>query len=182
MAKLVSKVYSEALFDMLKETDKLDVVYDEVKAVYEIFKTNIELEDFLTSPKISKEEKISSLENIFKNNISVELMGLMVSVIEKGRQNKFKLIFEEFINQVKEFKNIGVAYVTSAIELDDNKKEQIEKKLLETSKYNKMEMNFNIDTSIIGGLIIRINDRVLDSSVKKRLYNIKRELLNIKLA
>ena len=45
-----------------------------------------------------------------------------------------------------------------------------------------MELEFLVDESIIGGLIIRINDRVLDSSISKRLYNIKRELLNIRLA
>ena len=109
-------------------------------------------------------------------------MGLMVSVVEKGRQTDFVAIFEEFIRTVKEFKNIGLAYITSAIELDDEKKKQIEARLLETSKYEKMELEFLVDESIIGGLIIRINDRVLDSSISKRLYNIKRELLNIRLA
>ncbi len=182
MAKLVSKVYSNALFDAVKNSEKLDIVYEEVKEIIGIFKDNIDLKKLLDSPKIVKEDKIKSLENIFANKISKELMGLMVSVVEKGRQTDFVAIFEEFIRTVKEFKNIGLAYITSAIELDDEKKKQIEARLLETSKYEKMELEFLVDESIIGGLIIRINDRVLDSSISKRLYNIKRELLNIRLA
>lgn len=182
MAKLVSKVYSDALFSTVKDNDKLDLVYEEVKEILIIFKTNTDLKKLLDSPKIVKEDKIKSMEDIFDTKISKELMGLVVSVIEKGRQSEFVAIFEEFIKTVKEFKNIGLAYVTSAIELSEEKKKQIEARLLETSKYDKMELEFKVDESIIAGLIIRINDRVLDSSVSKRLSNIKRELLNIRLA
>ena len=97
MAKLVSKVYSNALFDAVKNSEKLDIVYEEVKEIIGIFKDNIELKKLLDSPKIVKEDKIKSLENIFANKISKELMGLMVSVVEKGRQTDFVAIFEEFI-------------------------------------------------------------------------------------
>jgi ATP synthase F1, delta subunit len=182
MAKLISKVYSDALFEATKALEKTDTVYEEVLDLKNIFKENEDFKKLLNSPKIVKEEKIQSVQAVFADKISKELMGLLTVVIEKGRQAELESIFDEFILQVKEFKNIGTAYVTSAFELSPEKKESIEAKLIETSRYEKMEMHFKTDPSIMGGLVIRINDKVLDSSISKRLYNIKRELLNIRLA
>ena len=73
------------------------------------------------------------------------------------------------IGKIKAYKKIGIAYVTSAIELSNEQKKKIEQKLLSTTEYEQMEMNYKVDAAIIGGLIIRIEDRVVDSSIKGQL-------------
>ena len=87
-----------------------------------------------------------------------------------------------FIAQVKEYKKIGTADVTSAVELSSAQKTQVKEKLLATTRYVEFEMNYNVDPSLIGGMIIRIGDRVVDSSIKTQLYELKKELLNVQLA
>ena len=82
---------------------------------------------------------------------------------------------------MKEEQRIAVAYVTTAVELDGTQKKAVEEKLLETSGYAKMEMHYEVDASIIGGMIIRINDRVVDSSVRAKLNGLKKQLLQIQL-
>lgn len=181
MAKLVKKVYSKALFDTAISVDKLDLIYEEVKLLRDIFKNDESIDKLLVSPKISKEEKINTVKSIFEDRISKELVGLFIKVIEKNRQTELNEIFDDYIFMVKEYKNIGIVYVTSAIELSDEVKKAIESRIIETSKYKVLEMNFNIDKNILGGLIIRINNRVFDSSVSKKLSNIKKELLNTKI-
>ena len=74
-----------------------------------------------------------------------------------------------------------MAYVTTAVELNAGQKKAVEAKLLGTSGYEKMEMHFEVDTSIIGGMIIRINDRVVDSSVRTKLNGLTKQLLQIQL-
>lgn len=73
------------------------------------------------------------------------------------------------ISRIKEYKNIGIAYVTSAFELSAAQKKEIEEKLLNTTGYAEMEMHYSTDAALIGGLVIRIDDRVVDSSVKRQL-------------
>ena len=90
-------------------------------------------------------------------------------------------VFNYFIDEVKEYKNIGTAYVTSAMELSDAQKAAVEKRLLETTKYVKFEMHYDVDAELIGGMVIRIGDRVVDSSVRTKLYDLTRELSKIQL-
>ena len=96
MAKLVSKVYGDALFEAAMEKQMLDTVYEEVSALQVIFQENPDLVRTLNHPKIVKEEKISILENIFSGKVSDELMGFLTIIVEKGRQNDISAIFQRF--------------------------------------------------------------------------------------
>lgn len=181
MAKLASKTYGDALFELALEENRLDEFVDEVTAVVKILDSNADLTKLMNHPKVDKEEKIQVIENIFEGKVSKELVGLMRMVIEKGRTNELIGIFEYFIAEYKEHKNIGTAYVTTAIELNPVQKEQVEKRLLETTKYVKIEVSYSVDKSLIGGMVIRIGDRVMDSSIKTRLYELTKDLTQIQL-
>ena len=67
------------------------------------------------------------------------------------------------------------------MELTKAQKQAVEKRLLETTKYVEFEMNYSVDAELIGGMVIRIGDRVVDSSIKTKLYDLTRELSNIQL-
>lgn len=176
MAKLVSKTYGEALFELSIEEKNLDLVTEEVKLVIEVLSQNDDLLRLLNHPKISKEEKLTVIENIFKGRMSDTLVGFLVIIVDKGRYNELHSIFEYFLARVREHKSIGVAYVTSAIELSDTQKNAITNKLLATTKYVQFEMNYIIDSSIIGGLVIQIGDRVVDSSIQTQIKTLTKAL------
>ena len=74
-----------------------------------------------------------------------------------------------------------MAYVTCAVALDDARKKAVEDKLLETTDYKKMEMHYDVDEGLIGGMVIRIGDRVVDSSVRTKIEEMKKTLLQIQL-
>ena len=86
-----------------------------------------------------------------------------------------------FMDRYKEQKNIGTAYVTSAVELSEAQKEATKKRLLETTRYVEFEMHYDVDAALIGGIVIRIGDRVVDSSIKNKLQDLTRELSKIQL-
>ncbi len=181
MAKLISKTYGDALFDLALEENRIDDYVAEVDALLTIFRDNPELSKLLNHPKISKEEKITVVGQIFEGKISKELLGLINMIVEKDRNNAMEDIFSYFIDRVKEYKNIGVAKVTSAIELSDAQKSQVEKRLLETTGYVKFEISYDVDKDLIGGMVIRIGDRVVDSSIRTRLYELTKELNKIQM-
>ena len=178
MAKLVSKTYGEALFNLALEDGTLTTIIEEVNIVKEAIAENPDLLKLLSHPKINKEEKISVIENIFKGRVSDSLVGFLVIVVQKDRYDDLDGIFEYFVAKVREYKNIGVASITSAVELAEEQKKQIEQRLLQTTKYSQFELTFHVDKSLIGGLVIRIGDRVVDSSVKTKLQMLAKDLRN----
>lgn len=176
MAKQVDTTYGNALFELALEENKLDGLYEEAQALIGILKENEELIRLLDHPHIEKEEKKQLVERIFSGRISGDMTGLIIMVVEKGHGSRLIQILSHFIKRVKEQKNIGVTSVTSAIVLSDSQKAAIEKRLIETTSYDTMEITYSVDASLIGGLVIRIEDRVVDSSVKTKLEKLSKTL------
>jgi len=182
MAKLVSKVYGDALFEAAMERDMLSPIYEEVQLLQAILMENPDLVQFLNHPQIIKEEKLQVVRNIFQEKVSGDVLGFLETVIEKGRQKELTKIFDYFVGRVKEYKKIGIVTVTSATALSDAQKEKVEAKILETTAFASLETSYTVDPAILGGLVIRIGDRVVDSSIKTRLSEIRRDLLKLQLA
>lgn len=176
MAKLVSKTYGDALFELALEEGRLDEYYEEVQAVLAALEENQELSTLMNHPKIVKEEKMKVMEHIFGEAVSKELNGFLLLIVEKDRFNDMISILAYFINLVKEYKKIGVAHVTTPLPLSENERARVEEKLLATTDYKSLEMDYRIDNSLIGGMVVRIGDRVVDSSIKTKLDKLSREL------
>ena len=120
MAKLVSKVYGDALFGAALEDNRLSGLSDD------------DLSKLMDHPQIDKEEKVRIIEEIFGGRVSAELVGLMRMIIEKNHYKELTLVFDYFLDRVKEYQNIGTAYVTSAFELSKEQKLAVEKRLLDS--------------------------------------------------
>lgn len=178
MAKQVDITYGNALFELALEEGKLDSLYEEATSLISILEENENLIKLLNHPQVSKDEKKKIVTDTFDGRVSDELTGLIAMVVEKGHVNKLIAILTYFVKQVKKEKNIGVAKVVSAVELSDTQKKAIEQKLIETTIYETMEVDYSVDKSLIGGLVIRIEDRVVDSSIKTKLENMSRTLAN----
>ena len=181
MAKLISKTYGDALFELAVEESKVDVLLEEIQQLQEILKENSDFGKMMAHPKIIKEEKLQVAENVFKGRISNELMGFLLIIISKDRYQEIDEILEYFVTEVKKYKGIGVATVTTAVPLKEEQCKKIEQKLLDTTDYKKMEMHYQVDAALIGGMVIRIGDRVVDSSISTKLNELQKELLKIQI-
>lgn len=181
MAKLVSKTYGDALFSLATEENRVDAMTQEVIEIRKAFSENPDLLMILKNPDIGKSEKTELVERIFKDRVSDDLVGFLRIIVTKQRQNDLAAILDYYLAQVKEYKKIGVAHVTVPMELSEEWKAKIEQKLLETTKYVEMEMYFHLDPSLIGGMVIRIGDTVVDSSISNKLTEISRGLMHTPL-
>jgi len=182
MAKLVGKTYGDALISLAVEENKTDILFEEANALKSIFEAEIDFCNLMVNPKVTKEEKHQVLESVFNRKISEEMLGFLKLILDKDRIGDAREILTYFIDEVKSTKGIGVAYVSSPFELDDLQKKSIEDKLLATTGFTEMEMHYSQDKNLMGGLTIRIGDRIVDSSLKTKLEELKRQLLKIKLA
>ena len=181
MAKLVSKVYGDALFEAAREAGRMDEMFGEVQELQKLLLENVELQKMMENPKVIREDKENVIETVFRGRISDEIVELMKLMIAKGRYSNIESVFDYFIGLVKEEKKIGIAYVTTAVELTDGQKDEVVRRLLETTGYESFEMNYAVDASLIGGMVIRIGDRVVDSSIKTKLYELTKSLRKIQV-
>jgi len=182
MAKLVSSTYGDALFELALSEGRLDELYEEIASVRDVFLENEELVRFLNHPKVPKEEKLAVIVNVFSGRVSEETVGFLHIITDKDRYNDMIPIFDHFLKRVKDHNGIGKAVVTSAFPLSDRQKEAVETRLLETTDYKSFEMDYRVVPEILGGLVIRIGDRIVDSSLKSQIDKMTRELSRIRLS
>ena len=183
MAKLVSKTYGDALFEVAMESGeaKAGELMEEIQSVRDILAKNPEFDGLMKHPAIPKQEKLQVVNNVFKGRISDELESFLEIIVSKERYRDLDAVFNYYIDRVKEQQKIGIAYVTTAVELSVVQKRAVEMKLLETSGYRKMEMHYSVEPALIGGMIIRVGDRVVDSSIRTKLDGLTKQLLQIQL-
>lgn len=182
MAKLAASAYGEALFELAAESGSMAEYLEEVKTVLTALNESKELFDLLNNPKIDKMRKVKAMEDIFGTRVRKDITGTMVLAVEKDRQNDIPAILSFFIDRAKEYLKIGVVSVITPMELTGSQKGSVEKRIKETTAYTTLEMHYTIDTSLIGGMIIRIGDRVVDTSIKTKLAELTKNLNSIQLA
>lgn len=181
MAKLVGATYGEALFELASENGREEEFLNEIEALKKLLNDHPDFGNLMNHPKILKEEKLQVLEEVFSGRISRELLGFLHLVVTKDRYGEIDDILDFFVDKVKQHQGIGIAHVATAVSLNEAQKKEIEGKLLSTTSFSRMEMHYQVDEDLIGGMVIRIGDRVVDSSVKTKLFELQRELLKVQL-
>lgn len=182
MAKLVSKVYGDALFSLATEENQVDELWEEAAMVHEAVDTNPEFLSVLCHPEMTMEKKLSLLQDVFQKELSPHMMGLLNVLLKKGRIGEILPVLDYFMEQVMAYKKIGELTVRTPMPLSEGQKEKIERKLLEVSEYETVSVDYQIDESLLGGMVIRIGDRVLDNSIRCKLDAMSRQLYKVKLS
>lgn len=181
MAKLIAKTYGNALFELAREEGTEQQLLEEVNILGQILEEHPDFEKLMCHPEIPGEEKVRIMENVFHGRISESLLGFLVLVLKKERYRELSDIFSCFTELVKESRGIGVAHVTTGAALSQAQKDRTRQRLLETTSFREMEMHYSVDETLIGGMVIRIGDRVVDSSIKTKLEDLTRQLYQIQL-
>ena len=170
------------MFHLAMEENRGSLFLEEAEAVSRVLSENPDFNRLMLHPAISEQEKIEVIEKVFGGRISKEMTAFLTLVTEKERYADLQDIFRYFIDRMKEEQKTGVAYVTSAAELSEEQKRKIKERLLVTAGYRTMEMHYAVDPELIGGMVIRIRDRVVDSSIRTKLNDLRKQLLQIQLA
>lgn len=181
MAGVASKTYGHALFTLAKEQNQTEQLMEEAQAVCRVLSESPELVKFYNHPKISLEEKKELTEQCFAGRVSDSMTGFLVLVVENGRQNDLEASLQEFITEVKEDAGIGVVSVLSALPMTENQRAKLEAKILGTTRYRSLEVDYQVDRSLIGGIRIQIKDRVMDCTIRTQLSEMTKELQQIQI-
>lgn len=180
MGQIVQSTYAGALFDVARESDKLDDYFAEIKELRSLFQNEKEFSTILESPQIKVSEKRQVLDNVFKNKVSSEILNFLKILVDKRRIYFFTEICDEFEKMYNDYFGILVAKIFSAYELDSSEIQSLRIKLEETTG-SKINIICKIDDSLIGGIKIVIGDKIIDQTALNKLKQLGASLKEISL-
>ena len=170
------KSYAEALFQVARAEEMLDRVEEELTRLNKSLDSNAELREFLSNPQISSDGKKSALFQIFGGKISPVTLHWMNMVVDQGRQRRLPVIIEAFLTLTEDARDKVTAEVITSIPLPEDLTKRLEQELSKITK-KRVFLKPIIDDSILGGVIVKIENKVIDGSVKHRLEEIKNEMI-----
>lgn len=179
MAKLASKVYGDALFELAVERQRIQEYQQQVMLIQEAFQANPELFRLMGDPRLSRKERVRLIQECLKDRVAKDLEGFLLLVVEKGRFQEIPSMFHDFLERSRDYLGASRAIVITAVALNQTWKGRIEKKLLSMTKGRTMEITYQVDESLLGGLVVRVGDRVIDASVRHRLACLSAQLMRI---
>ncbi len=168
----MNKEYGTALFMLAKELGKESEYAVALECVEEVFASNPEYIDFLASPGIAMGERLDALSRAFGDAIPCDVLSFVKLLCERGRIRSVKGCIEEYKKLLDAQNNVSVAYVKSAVELTDEEKARLKDKL-EIQSGHSVIMECTVDESLMGGIVVEIDGRIIDGSLKSRLYEVK---------
>jgi len=163
--------YAKATLNLAKEKGFAKEVNDDMILIQSTIEENHELEVMLKSPVIKSGPKLAVLTKVFEKKVNGITMGLLNLLIENKRLPLLNLVAKEYVVIYDFLQGVEVAQITSAVPLTKELEADIHNKIKE-SVGKEISMNNVIDPSIIGGFIIRIGDKLYDSSVSSRLKSL----------
>lgn len=181
MAKLVVKRYATALFDLAQSDNTLQKYQEEVSFVRDVFKNEPDFMTYLEDHKVTLEDKVELVQKAFDKKVSDPIVGLLVLMLQKGRQSDIEEVLEAFLDYALEASGVMKATVTSATKLSEMQLMTLKEKL-EAATQKQIELNVIVEPAILAGLIVRVGDKVVDASYRGEIETMKKELSKIKLA
>ena len=167
--------YAEALFKVVQAEGELDRVEDELFRFGKLLESNHELKQALSDQSIDKIQRVKVLDELLSDKVSPHTLGLLAFVVEQGRARQLPQILKGLSDLAAEARNSVVAEVRSAIPLDAKQRKELAAALSKATG-KKVEVKVLVDPSVIGGIVAKVGDTVIDGTVKRRLEQLKEQV------
>jgi len=171
----IAQVYARSLFEVAKEHDKLDVVREQLGEVADAIAEQHDLQVFFFSPYFSTDEKVEGLGRALPD-ADESVLNFLGLLIEKHRMPTLFRIRREFEALWEEENRLLPVQVTSAIELDESTVRQIGDAIGEQTG-RRIELTSEVDPGILGGIVLRVGNSILDASIRNRLEKLRKQVL-----
>jgi F-type H+-transporting ATPase subunit delta len=167
--------YAEALFKVVQAEGELDRVEDELFRFGKLLETNHELKQALSDQSIDKLQRVKVLDELLSDKVSPHTLGLLAFVVEQGRARQLPQILKGLSDLAAEARNSVVGEVRSAVPLDAKQRKDLAAALSKATG-KKVEVKVLVDPSVIGGIVAKVGDTVIDGTVRRRLEQLKEQV------
>jgi len=177
----IAERYSRSIFELAEERNQRDIVFQELLTVHQAMENRPELLSLLESPRITRDEKRSLIEGILGPNSSSLSKDFLNLLVDKNRTELFPFIVEKLQDVIRQKQGIQEAFVITARELHSSIVQLLEKTLEKVTR-KKILIQSSVDPALLGGMQIRMGNRLIDGSVRTKLNTLETQLRNVKVA
>jgi F-type H+-transporting ATPase subunit delta len=170
----IAQVYARSLFEVAQEKDNLDTVREQLGQFADALNDNHELSVFFFSPYFSTEEKKDGLGKAL-DGADEAILNFLELLVEKHRMPAIHRIRREFDHLWEEANKLLPVSITSAVELDPSTVENIGTSIGESTG-RKVELTSIVEPDILGGLVVRVGNSILDASIRNRLEQLRKQV------
>ncbi|MFZ5597551.1 MAG: F0F1 ATP synthase subunit delta [Bacillota bacterium] len=170
--------YAEALYEIAEREKAVEVIEQELLAVESVIRENRDLQKVLYHPRITPEDKKSLLGELLSGKVSEVTMEFLKLLVDRQREQFLSDIVSYYTAMANKARNVIEARVASAIEMNADEKKQLAG-MLKKITGQKVQTSYKVDPSLIGGVVVRIGDRVIDGSIRTRLATLREHLRQI---
>jgi F-type H+-transporting ATPase subunit delta len=173
----VAKRYSLALFRIVKDANLLDKVEEELRVIKEVLYTNSDLNAVLKSPKLTNEKKKELLKDAF-GTVNTSVLNTMMLLIDRHREGQISEVADGFIELANAERGIAEAKVYSIRPLTETEKEVLSSSFAAKVGKKSLRIENIVDSNLLGGIRLRIGNRIYDGTLKGKLERLERKLLS----
>lgn len=175
MPESIIEGYADALFRLVQAEGDLDRVEDELYRFGLVLESNHELQQALSDQSIDKEQRVKVLEELLGDKVSPHTLGLLSFVVEQGRGRQLPEILHRLSELAAEARSASIAEVRTAVPLDDDQSHDLAEALSQATG-KKVELKVIIDPSVMGGIVAKVGDTVIDGTVRRRLEQLREQV------
>jgi F-type H+-transporting ATPase subunit delta len=170
----IASVYARSLFEVAKEQDKLDVVREQLGQIADALHDDRQLQVFFFSPYFSTEEKKDGLAKVIEG-AEAAVLNFFELLVEKHRMPVIFRIRRTYDELWEHENKLLPVTITSAIELDEDIARRIGDQIGKQTG-QRVELTKTVDPDIIGGLVLRVGNSILDASIRNRLETLRKNV------
>ena len=170
----IAQVYARSLFEVAEESGLLDVIREQLSQFADALNENRQMATFFFSPYFSTEEKKDALHRAIED-AEPTFMSFLEALVERHRMPAIFRIRARYQQMWDEVKKLLPVEVTSAVELDDSVIKSIGKRIGEQTG-NEIELTTVVDPDVLGGIVLRVGNFVLDASIRNSLEQLRKQV------
>lgn len=172
----VAKRYARALFSAALKENILASVEEDLTGIADVFRAKPEFRRFVYSPVTPADQKLKIMESVFSDRVTALTMSLLRLLLDKRRIEEFEFVRLEFSTLRRQHDRIVYAVFTSAEPLTEDQRTQLVAKL-ERSLGKRVEAEYEVDPSLLGGVKVMYDNNVLDGTVRGSLNRMRDDLI-----
>jgi F-type H+-transporting ATPase subunit delta len=172
--------YAKAVFLLAKENDQLSALKKDVELISAVCNQSVDFNRFLKNPVVKTSEKIRLINLIFKEKTDELSLNFLTLMTQNKREEFIPAVCRNILALIREEKNIKTAVLTTAVEVDEALLQKAEK-ILERELGTQVELTGRVNPHIIGGVILRIDDKQYDDSIATQLKKMKQNFLKAQM-
>ena len=180
LEEVSAEYYARAILDIGKAEKAVDLLETEFKTLKETVVSDLDLKKYLTDPSVEKAQKVNMALKVLGESASVSIRTVFVMLIMTDIIEEIEEIYNIFVGFVSDFKKQVYVEVISSIELDSGTISQIK---VDVDKASGLDVRIRntVDPDIIGGLVLKIGEKIVDLSIKNKIEDIRAKLKSIEV-